>query len=226
MLKLIRNSKGSILIFNIFLILILLTSIVGVNKINKASIGLIEKQTKQDAHAFSIISFYTYTLNEITWANKKLKTLSLISFIINKVPALNEFSFFIDAVIKGLKIYQDFLLFDLSIRSKIIDLELRYKNSISMLPNLHYLNSRRQKNTLPFEPELIEIKNTVFDTACINHKNPVSNNKVCVYSEFYKELKNIWIAPTDEKWGFKIYDLWIYLFNINNVFYGFIFTNL
>lgn len=206
-LKLLKNKKGSILFFNIILITVVLIFVVGITKINKESLKLMNMQTRQDAHALSIISFYVYTLNEISWANNKLKTLGFISFVLSKIPVLKEFGFFVDLVIKGLKMYQDFLLWDLSVRSKIIDVELRIKNKIKKLPNIHYLNSRRQSSKILFDAELIEIKQSVFETACIVHKNPVSSNKTCVYSDKYFENKSQWLAPTEELWSLKFYDL-------------------
>jgi len=202
---LLKNNKGSVLIFNIYLMLVLVVFLAFLIRINYSSLKVLEQQNKQDAHALSLISLYVYTLNQVTYINKKLKELSFINSLIKNIPSLKALSAAIDAFVFSLKKYQDFLLIKLKVEAKIIDLKLKKINKLNLNFNYHFVNYRRQNKLFSlFTAELIEIKEDVFNTACIKNENIISKNSTCVYNLNYENEKN-WFAPLDNKWTYKIY---------------------
>jgi hypothetical protein len=205
-LILLKNKNGSIIVFNLSLTMVLVFFVLGLNLIYNNVNDLLDKQNKEDAHALSVISLYVYTLNEISYTNKKLKELGFLSFIVSKVPGAESISASIKIIIKGIKKYQDFLLLKLKLQSKYIDFNLRLKNKLSLNIKDHSLKHRRQSNFFSlFDVELIEIEKEVFNTACINHSNIISSTKTCVYNEQYYSNLKTWFAPLKDNWSVKYY---------------------
>lgn len=206
-MNLLKNNNGSILLFNLCLTGVVFIMFVGISQVHKSSLKLLKTQNKLDAHAFSIISYYAYVLNEISWTNKKLKELSVIYSVVNKISSLAPLALGIKVAIRGLKVYQNLILAKLKIGAKVLDVYIRKKNKISLLANYHYLTHKRQNNLLSLvNAELIEFKNNIFDSACVEHKTVVSKNKVCIYSSDYSKDSGSWFAPTKDSWGIKFYD--------------------
>jgi len=203
---LLKNNKGSVLLFNMSLILVVLIFLLGLIDINNNALLVLDKQNKQDAHAFSVISLYVYTINEISYTNKKLKELSFIYSVIKNIPALKTISISIEAVIYSIKKYQDYLLLRLKVEAIFIDLKLRTLNKLSLITENHLIKHRRQNNFFSFfNTELIEFKEDIFNTACIASSNVLSSNKVCVYNAKYFENKSSWFVSLDDNWSFKFY---------------------
>jgi hypothetical protein len=102
--------------------------------------------------------------------------------------------------------YQDFLLLRLKTYAPVLDADLRRQNHLNLLPNYHYVEYRRPPSvSFGFftVPALIEFKNSIFNTACVQHKGIITNSGVCIDSKEYGNTKALWFAPTEETWGVK-----------------------
>ena len=205
-MKYFLNNKGSILAVAALFVFILTLSFVELGKIYQETGNIIQEQNKKDAHMLSVISLYVETLDKVSWANKQLQRMTLLCAAAILIPELAPMMQMAQKISTGLQQYQDLLLLRLRTYAPVLDVNLRRQNHLKILPNYHYVEYRRQPgaNFGVFQiPGLIEFKNNIFKTACIQHKGIIINSGVCVDSKEYRDTKNIWFAPTQDSWGVK-----------------------
>ena len=203
-MKYLLNKKGSMLAVCALGLFVLVSIILCLNKVYESASRLVEEQNKKDAHILSVVGLYVDTLDEVSWANKQLKRIGVLSALLVFTPQLAGLVKMLSAVCEGLKKYQDFLLARLKIYAPVLDRELRHKNDLPLLGNIHYVTHRRQPSIdLVFMtiPGLIELKNDMFTTACVKHKGKLVPSLGCIYSDDYIDEKDKWFAPTKNTWS-------------------------
>jgi len=199
----LKNKRGSILILSAFLIMIIVTSILGINSIYGNLCNIISYQNKADAHMLSVIGLYVETLDKVSWINKQLRRIGALAALIPFVPQLAPLVTFVQKITGGLETYQDLLLIRLKTHAPVLDNELRLENKLSVPGNYHYFEYRRQP---PIDlifmviPGLIEINSDIFNTVCIKHKGLITGSMACVDNNTHREEKG-WFAPTEEDWN-------------------------
>ncbi len=201
------NNKGSVLVIAALFVFILTLSFIELGHIYNETTNIIEEQNKKDAHMLSVISLYVETLDKVSWVNKQLKRIALLCAAAILIPELAPMVQVAQKISMGLQKYQDVLLLRLKIYAPILDVDLRRQNHLNILPNIHYVEYRRQTSiNLGFfqMPGLIEFKSDIFRTACIQHKGIITNSGVCVDSQEYGDTKDGWFAPTEDTWGIKL----------------------
>ena len=199
----LRHKKGSILVLSAFLIMITVTSILGINKIYVNLCNIISYQNRADAHMLSVIGLYVETLDKVSWINKQLRRIGVLSALIPFVPELAPIVTYVQKITSSLEAYQDILLLKLKTYAPVLDNELRLENKLSVPGNLHYFEYRRQPPIdLVFMviPGLIEINSEIFRTACVKHKGLITDSSACVDNTTHKEEKG-WFAPVEEDWN-------------------------
>lgn len=200
------NNKGSILALAALFVFILTLSFIELGHIYNETTNIIEEQNKKDAHMLSVISLYVETLDRVSWINKQLRRMALLCAAASLIPQLAPMVQAAQKISMGLQKYQDFLLFRLKTYAPVLDVDLRRQNRLNILPNIHYVEYRRQTSiNLGFfqMPGLIEFKNDIFRTACIQHKGIIANSGVCIDNQEYRDTKDGWFAPTEDNWGIK-----------------------
>lgn len=205
-MKYFSNNKGSVLALAALFVFILTLSFIELGRIYYETSNIIEEQNKKDAHMLSVISLYVETLDEVSWINKQLKRIALLCAVAILIPELAPMVEVAQKISVGLEKYQDFLLLRLKTYSPVLDLNLRRQNHLTLLPNYHYVEYRRQTSiNLGFFkiPALIEFKSNLFKTACVQHKGVIATIGVCVDSQEYGNTKELWFAPTEDSWGIK-----------------------
>jgi len=205
-MKYFLNNKGSILAVAALFVFIITLSFIEIGRIYNETIKIIEEQNKKDAHMLSVISLYVETLDKVSWANKQLKRIAVLCAAAVLVPELAPMIQMAQKISTGLQEYQDLLLLRLKTYAPVLDVDLRRQNKLSLLPNYHYVEYRRQTgvNFGFFQiPALIEFKNNIFRTACVQHKGIITNSGVCIDSQEYGNTKDLWFAPTEDTWGVK-----------------------
>jgi hypothetical protein len=198
-----KKKKGSIMVLSAFFILIIVSSIISIHHINKAVVRIMDVQNKSDAHMYSLIAFYAETLDKVSWINKQLRRIGVLSALIVFAPELAPLITLTQKIAEGLQAYQDILLLKLKTYAPILDNKLRLDNGLRVPGNIHYFKYRRQPAiNLGFMtiPGLIEIDPEIFNTACIRHSGIINDSESCLYSEDYMEQSS-WFAPTEESWG-------------------------
>ncbi len=198
------NREGSMTAVCCIVLFIVVCMVLEVNRIYLAAGKVMEDQNKKDAHVLSVIGLYSDTVNEVSWANKQLKRIGLLSSVLVFTPQLAGLVKVLDAVCSGLQKYQDFLLLRLKVYAPILDLKLRRTNGLGMVCGIHYLTYRRQPPIDLFFmtiPGLIEFNKDIFDTACIKHRSGPVPSYGCLYSRDYSSTKENWFAPTKSSWG-------------------------
>lgn len=206
-MKCLLNKKGSILAVNLLVVFLLVCTVLWIDNIFIAGSSLIEKQNKKDAHTLSVLGLYADTMDEVSWANKQLQKITLLSSMLVFTPQLSGLIKMLDIVCKGLQEYQDFLLLRLKVYAPVLDRTLRQQNDLPVLGGLHYVTHRRQPNVDLFFisiPGLIEFKDNVFKTACVDHKGRLISVIGCLYSKEYSYQQDNWFAPTKSTWQVKI----------------------
>jgi hypothetical protein len=198
-----KNKKASIMVLAAFMIFILVSVILSINSINLAVLNIMDVQNKSDAHIYSVIAFYAETLDKVSWVNKQLRRIGIISSLIVFVPELAPLIAYTQKIVKGLEVYQDMLLLKLKTYAPILDNKLRINNGLRVPGNLHYFEYRRQPSlNLGFIniPGLIELEANIFNTVCIRHSGVINSSESCIDSSDYRD-KRSWFAPTEESWG-------------------------
>lgn len=206
-MRYLKNNKGSMLAVSCVFVFILVSLIFSVNRVYLASSQILHDQNAMDAHMFSVLGLYTDTMDKVSWANKQLKRIGVMSALLVFTPELAPLIEALNFACKGLQEYQDLLLLRLKVYAPVLDLQLRRSNRIGLLPNLHYVVYKRQPSVdLGFIniPGLIEFKNNVFDTACVEHGPFPVSSKVCIKSPSYDDPKTQWFAPTESDWTVKL----------------------
>ena len=199
----LNNHKGTVLVLGALLILVTVSSLIGINHIYRNICEIISYQNRADAHMLSVIGLYVETLDTVSWINKQLQHIAVLSALISFVPQLAPLVVTIQKAVDGLQAYQDFLLLRLKVYGPVLDNELRSQNDLFVPGNYHSFMYRRQPSVnLVFItiPGLIEINSDIFDTACVKHTGIITHTKACVDNELHKKDKG-WFAPTEEKWG-------------------------
>lgn len=185
------------------LIFIIVSGIISIYSINKAVIKIMAVQNKSDAHMYSVIAFYAETLDKVSWINKQLRRIGILSALIVFAPELAPLIAYTQKLAKGLQVYQDMLLLKLKTYAPILDHKLRLSNGLKVPGNIHYFKYRRQPAmNLGFMtiPGLIEIDAEIFNTVCIRHGGIINESESCVYNDEHREEK-AWFAPTEQAWG-------------------------
>ncbi|MEI6079612.1 MAG: hypothetical protein WCQ53_03120 [bacterium] len=199
----LNSKKGTVLVLASFLVLITVSSLIGIERIYRGVCEIISYQNRADAHMLSVIGLYVETLDTVSWINKQLQHIAVLSALISFVPQLAPLMATVQKLVDGLQAYQDFLLLRLKVYGPVLDNELRYQNDLFMPGNYHSFLYRRQPSIdLVFItiPGLIEINSDIFDTACVKHRGIITHTKACIDNELHKKDKG-WFAPTEEKWG-------------------------
>ena len=205
-MKYFSNNKGSLLAVAAIFVFLLTLSFVELGRIYSETVKIVEEQNKKDAHMLSVISLYVETLDKVSWINKQLQRIGILCAAAILIPELAPMIQMAQKISTGLQEYQDFLLLRLRTYAPVLDVDLRRQNNLSILPNYHYVEYRRQVGVdLGFfkMPGLIEFKNNIFKTACVQHKGVITNSGVCIDSQEYSGTKNTWFAPTQDSWGIK-----------------------
>jgi len=203
------DKKGSILAVAAIMTFLFVLAFMELGRNYYSALKIIEEQNKKDAHMLSVIGLYVETLDQVSWANKQLKHIAALCAIAILVPELGPLVQAAQKIGVGLQKYQDLLLLRLKTYAPILDLELRQENKLSLVPNYHYVEYRRRRG---FDfgffsiPALIEFKRDIFKTACIKHKGIITDNTVCVDHNDYRDTKDAWFAPTEDKWSASITD--------------------
>ena len=199
----LQGKKGSILVLSAFLVMIVVTSILGINKIYENLCNIISYQNRADAHMLSVIGLYVETLDKVSWINKQLRRIGALAALIPFAPQLAPLVAYVQKITSGLEAYQDILLLRLKTYAPVLDNELRVENKLSVPGNYHSFEYRRQPPLdLVFMviPGLIEINSDIFSTACIKHKGLITNSMACVDNNTHRKEKG-WFAPTEEDWN-------------------------
>ncbi|MFH1222980.1 MAG: hypothetical protein V1647_01385 [Pseudomonadota bacterium] len=202
-MKYLWNKKGSILAVGALAVLVVVTTLLYLTDVYKSSISVIDEQNRKDAHMLSVAGLYVETLDKVSWVNKQLKRIGMLVAVITFVPQLQPLMAATQKVVKGLEIYQDVLLMRLKVYAPILDMELRTKNKLSLMFNIHYVEYRRRKPLNLFFiniPGLIEFKKEIFETACVKHKGVITDVRTCVNNSEYSDVKTPWFAPTEDIW--------------------------
>jgi hypothetical protein len=197
-------NKGSVSILNAIFIFVLLSALISIFYIHKRMYKLSYELNRKDAHALSVVGFYVDTIDSISWANDKLKKLSIFYALVPFVPVLAELVPVADLMTTGLEKYQDILLKKLKLMAPIYDFNLRRKNKLSLVVEKHFLTHRRQSgiNIGVFKiPRLIEFNKSIFKTACVSHKDIFLKNRICIDSKDYKNTEKTWFAPSKTTWS-------------------------
>jgi len=205
-MKYFSNNKGSILAIAALFIFFLTLSFVELGRIYYETTNIIKEQNQKDAHMLSVISLYVETADKVSWINQQLKRIALLCSVASLIPQLAPMVQMAQKVSEGLQAYQDILLLRLKTYAPVLDVNLRRQNHLSVLPNYHYVEYRRRPsiNFGFFQiPGLIEFKNNIFRTACVQHKGIITNSGVCIDSQEYGNTKELWFAPTEDTWGVK-----------------------
>jgi len=206
-MKYFLNKTGSMLAVSALGVFLLVCVVLWINQIYVSGSKLIEEQNKKDAHILSVIGLYADTMDDVSWANKQLKRITILSSMLVFAPQLSGLVKMLDVACAGLKKYQDLLLIKLKTYAPVLDRKLRYQNGLPLIGNLHYVSYRRQPSVeLVFMtiPGLIEFQKDIFDTACVKHKGKLVSSLGCLYSDDYIEQKELWFAPTKSSWVAKI----------------------
>lgn len=196
------NTKATVLLIMMLILSILTASILKLHEVYKKTINISLLQLKQDAHMLSIVAVYAKTLNQISWINKQLKRIALLTALGLASPKILFILKKINFLIKGLKLYQDYLLKTLPYKILYYDKKLSMQNKINLFPKgLKYIQYRRRFSLnlgLINIPGLIEFNKSIFKTACVKHKNVFNDSKACVLFQKYKNEE--WFAPVDNAW--------------------------
>lgn len=197
--------KGSIQVLNAIMVFIVVSFLIGVFNIHKILTDEFSFQNKKDAHMLSVVGMYVDVLDEVSWANKQLQRISILSAAIVFAPELAPFIKYVEILCVGLEKYQDFLLTKIKIEAPVIDLKLRTENGLNLILDLHYLTYRRSPGIdLLFIkiPGLIEFNKSIYESTCVSHSSFFVNTKTCLKNDKYKDED--WFAPTSSDWGVKI----------------------
>jgi len=203
------NKKGSVLAVAAMMVFLLVLAFMELGRVYYSTVNIIEEQNKKDAHMLSVIGLYVETLDKVSWANKQLERIAMLCAAASLVPALTPMVRAAQTVSMGLEKYQDFLLLRLKVYAPVLDIELRRENKLELFPNYHYVEYRRQMG-IDFGffkiPALIEFKGKIFQTACVKDKGIITDSKVCVDHNEYRDTKNDWFSPTEDKWFARFVD--------------------
>ncbi len=203
------NKKGTVLAVVTIAISLLVFSFMELGRAYHATIKIIEEQNKKDALMLSVIGLYVETLDKVSWANKQLQRIAMLCSLAIVMPELAPMLELAQKISVGLEKYQDLLLLRLKTYAPLLDLELRRKNKLDLLPNYHYVEYRRRTGVdLGFfkVPALIEFRGSIFKTACIKTKGLVTNSSVCVDHGEHRDVKDGWFAPTADNWSIRFTD--------------------
>ena len=203
------NKKGSVLAVAAIMVFLLVLAFMELGRVYYSTVNILEDQNKKDAHMLSVIGLYVETLDKVSWANKQLERIAMLCAIAVVVPELAPMVEAAQKISMGLEKYQDFLLLRLKTYAPVLDIELRRENKLELFPNYHYVESRRR---MGFDfglfkiPALIEFKRGIFETACVKDKGIITDSEVCVDHNDYRDTKNEWFAPTEDKWFVRFTD--------------------
>jgi len=201
------NKRGSILAVGAFVTLMIVLAVFKLADVYKASVSIVSEQNRKDAHMLSVAGLYVDTLDEVSWINKQLRRIGMLSALIVFAPELQPLIDSVQTAAQGLEAYQDLLLMKLKVYAPVLDIKLRNDNKLSLVCNYHYVEYRRQKPiNLGFIriPGLIEFNKNIFATACVKHKGVITNTRVCIDSDDYKQTEQEWFAPTEESWTVEV----------------------
>jgi hypothetical protein len=197
------NKKGSVLAVAAIMVFLLVMAFMELGRVFYSTVNILDDQNKKDAHMLSVIGLYVETLDKVSWANKQLECMAALCALAVAVPELAPMMQIAQKVSMGLEEYQDFLLLRLKTYAPVLDVELRQKNKLELIPNYHYVEYRRRMG-LDFGffklPALIEFKRKLFQTACVKDKGIITNSEVCVDHNDYRGMGDDWFAPTEDKW--------------------------
>ena len=201
------TKSGTVIVFMALILGLVSSSILAVYDIYTLSIKNELVQLRQDAHMLSIEAFYAETLNQVSWINKQLERIALLTAAVVVSPELIVLVNKVKVLISGLEYYQDFLLKSLPYRLLYYDKSLALKNNISVLDGKLFYNIPYKRGTsidlgIIKIPGLIKFNKSIFNGSCLSNGNAFHSSKFCIRYLPYKN--GIWFTPKEERWEIEV----------------------